>query len=419
VQDNDVAAQGMLRDPLDSASRSYVVPEIVSESGTISQVRLSNLSADAVEATLYFTPRGADGFDPVRVPSARVVVPPGEVVSLSDPLRYLFGLSGRGQLEVRAPGAAIGRLTVSASTVSASSPDRRLAEIPVLQRSEGATAGVTHLVPGVVSDAQTRTDLVLVETSGTGGVRRGETRVRVPRYGMKLVADVAALLGGGSLAASRFEVLAAGGGGSLVALGKVVDRDSGSVPDGVRVWSRLLASPANGAPGGDNPVVPVGSEIVTGFAGGANRALHLDGLSLAIDSAEKARWAVVIAEVGGFTGQLVVDLREPGSIVPIKSITLTVPRRGALTLDSVFKALGLEGKTPKQLTNVRCTLRPLPGSNALFTAVGVQIDPLSGEARIVSFSPAGGVRPSGPSLAGSGELLAPPDVPDRRRPVRR
>ncbi len=91
VQDNDAVRTGAGRSSLlDPGSRSFVIPGIVSGTAAgapvISRLRLTNVGSDAVQADLFFTPSGTDGFDTAGVKRATLVVPPNDVVTLTDPI---------------------------------------------------------------------------------------------------------------------------------------------------------------------------------------------------------------------------------------------------------------------------------------------------------------------------------------------
>src|SRR5206468_4187607 len=125
--------------------------------------------SDAVQAELFFTPREADGLDQSAVNTATIVVPPNDVVTLTDPLVQLFGLAPpkSGALEVRAAPEKVGFLTVT-SAVDAPAPAGGTFgfQLPTVLRGEGAHLGVAHLISGITETPGYRTNLILAETTG-------------------------------------------------------------------------------------------------------------------------------------------------------------------------------------------------------------------------------------------------------------
>lgn len=246
VQDDAVprAAEGRL--PLGPQEESRIVPQLVSATTAagdplVSIVRLSNGGNETVQVDLVATPDGADGFDGTSIRGRTVLVPANDVVVLNDPLRQIFGLpAGSAALEVRAANGRIGSIDVSASVARSAADQRSGYEVPVFGRAEGARAGRTLVVRGVRSDTETRTTLVLAETSGVEAVSarvelvdgegsvRGATTVVVPRYGRREVSDVAAVLAAnGALQAASVRVTAESGGGTVAAVALVLRRTDG------------------------------------------------------------------------------------------------------------------------------------------------------------------------------------------------
>ena len=221
VQDNDrVAVSGGRATSLDVSARSFIVPEVISESisggRAVTRLRLTNNGGDSVQAELVFTPAGADGFDATAVKRAVVIVPPNDVVTLTDPLIQVFaGNDGSlGQLEVRIPRERLGLIAVTASTVFLGIGSTAI--IPVVTRSEGARSANPHVIYLPPAPSATTT-LTLAETSGLdrATVRvvndSGQTIVTqdVPRYGMKRISVGAS---------SRLEINVDSGGGSIIGL---------------------------------------------------------------------------------------------------------------------------------------------------------------------------------------------------------
>ncbi len=255
VQDNDQPATlGGRTTPLPRGAKSYIVPSVVRGTSAIgntfvSRLLLSNAGNDAVQAELVYAPTELDGWDPSRVRRAVVVVPPNDVVSLTDPLVQLYGLTppAVGALEVRAAAEKIGFLTVT-STVDAPSEKGGTFgfQLPTFERGEGAHLGEPQVIPGIVATAALRTNLILAETTGLDGAKVkvtlsdrsgnvvGFERVDVPRYGHKQLSGVAGRLGapGGVLELGRLDVEVESGAGAVSSVVTQID----NVTDDAVTW---------------------------------------------------------------------------------------------------------------------------------------------------------------------------------------
>jgi hypothetical protein len=235
VQDNDLPAQSAGRPPLEPAVRSYVVPQIVNvttASGRrTSRVRISNSGGAAAAADLFFTPAGADGGDATQVRRATVAVPANDVVTLTDPLSEVFGISSPsvGQLEVRAAADAIQFLTVTSDTfVPLPTGGSFSYVLPVAQRGEGARLNAGHTIAGVTATAAVRPSLILSETSGvdvagghvtiydSAGNRVGSAPFSLLRDGELQIDDVVNAAGGTTLAGGRLDIAVESGNGSVM-----------------------------------------------------------------------------------------------------------------------------------------------------------------------------------------------------------
>jgi hypothetical protein len=248
VQDNDVLpASPDPRGSLSSSSSSFIVPSVVNarsasgDTSFVSRVRLSNASPEAVQADLVFTPAGADGFDASAVRRFRLTVPGNDVVTLTDPLVSVLGLSppAVGQLEVRADPARLEQLTVSSAVDAASSSGGSFGfQLPTARRGEGATLSERHVLSGVFATSALRTNLILAETTGLDhaavravlydqdGLRKGEALLDVPRYG-QLQLSVTALGATSDLATGQIELTVESGGGAVLGLVTVIDNANG------------------------------------------------------------------------------------------------------------------------------------------------------------------------------------------------
>jgi hypothetical protein len=236
VQDNTEFETGSGRASLSSVSdRSFIVPTVTSESlgggaQRFTRLRLTNVSGGSVQTDLYYVPTDQDGYDG-DVKRATVVLPPNDIVNITDPLVQVFGLSRplSGQLEIRAAPEKVGLITVAASTETRPVGGGAFQQNqPVLLRGEGAIVGSSHVVAGVLRDGNVVPDLVLAETTGrdaatvrvtlrdSSGAARGERQVTVPRYGRAAIADVVQALGGGPEGSGfRLDLVVEDGGGAV------------------------------------------------------------------------------------------------------------------------------------------------------------------------------------------------------------
>ncbi len=246
VQDNDdlpVTAGRSTR--LDLATRSFIVPEVVSRDVAgarplVSRLRLTNVGGEAVQAEIVFTPAGADGFDVTRVARTTVVLPPNDLLTLTDPLLQLFHLSrpASGTLEVRIPRDRLGLVAVTSAVIGGHGGY----VVPTVNRGEGARTGSPHVIAGISSSGPVTTSLTLAETSGVDGAnvrvaifdnlgtRVGETTASITRYGSKRFDSI------GSVPQGRLDITVEEGGGSIVGMSVV-----GSVDAGATLVSRPIA----------------------------------------------------------------------------------------------------------------------------------------------------------------------------------
>jgi hypothetical protein len=249
VQDNDdlpVSSGRATR--LDLATRSFIVPEVVSRASSgalplVSRLRLSNVGGESVQAELVYTPAGTDGFDASAVRRTTVVLPPNDLLTLTDPLQQLFHLArpASGSLEVRVPSERLGLVAVSSSVIGGNGGF----VVPTVNRGEGARSGSPHVIAGITSNGSTTTSLTLAETSGVdaanvrvalfdaAGTRKGETTAAIARYGSKRFDDISSLISGASIVGGRLELTVESGGGSVMATAIV-----GSVDGGATLVSR-------------------------------------------------------------------------------------------------------------------------------------------------------------------------------------
>lgn len=239
VEDNTmVAVAGGRAAPLEPGERSLIVPLVVSRGReAYSRLWIGNSGTDAVQVELLFTPAGSDGFG-AAVRRASFLIPPNDLLVLTDPLSRLLGLTttASGQIEIRASPERIGLLTVGSSIDAPRSEGTFRQRVPILVRGEGARTGFPHVVSGIVSRSGVRTRLMLMETSGRdsavvrlvlidrSSVHRGARTITVPRHGVSEINDLVPTAFDGG----RIEVSVESGGGSVVALALVETTSGGS-----------------------------------------------------------------------------------------------------------------------------------------------------------------------------------------------
>jgi hypothetical protein len=289
VQDNDrIAVTSGRATSLDVSARSFIIPEVISQ--TISggraatRVRLTNTGGDSVQAEMVFTPNGADGFDATAVKRGVVVVPPNDVVTLTDPLAQIFsaGEGALGQIEVRVPRERLGLIAVSASTVFIGTGSSAI--IPVVTRSEGARVATPHVIylppiPGVTIT------LTLAETSGLdkASVRMasdtGQTITQdVPRYGMKRFSVNAA---------TRFDITVESGGGSIIGLASLGNATVLSRPLTERVSASALARAfAKIKPEATTPSVTTVVPVISGSTSAGSAPSYKTSIGLVAQSSQ-------------------------------------------------------------------------------------------------------------------------------------
>ncbi len=243
VQDNDIRPTAAGRGAaLDASSRSLIVSEVVSRPSGRSTLHLSNLGSELVQVELFFTPQGADGFDPARVKRATITIPANDVVALHDPLVQLWSLEtpAQGQIEVRADPTRIGLLGVRSDVVKSADTGGEFGYPSAIHiRGEGASVRNDHLIVGVTSDARTRPVLTIAETSGVDraivkitlddkdGNRKGERSEELPRYGTIELDEISTLLGAANADGARIGIEVTSGGGSVTGVAKLLDRVTG------------------------------------------------------------------------------------------------------------------------------------------------------------------------------------------------
>jgi hypothetical protein len=230
--------------PPDTGELSLIVPSVRSGSGRSTALYLTNTAGTQLPLELVWTPEGLDGFDENGVKRVSLIVPPNDVVTLTDPLPQLFATTGdaAGSLEVRSSAEKLGALVVRSEVRSAVAGGGSFGYLmPVAYRGEGARVGVIHRVTGVISNSTFRSVLVVSETTGRdkaslrlslfdkNGAKRGEQTIALGRYGSKTIDDVAAALSGGAdIDAGMIHVEVTADGGAVLAVLTVSDRTSGS-----------------------------------------------------------------------------------------------------------------------------------------------------------------------------------------------
>jgi len=224
--------------PLGPGDPSMIVPFVAGGAAIV----VTNNGSDAVAVDLVYTPEGIDGFDASAVLRASIVIPPNDVVNLTDPLVQIFGKAADATGSIEILSAKLAQLAIRAEgRRAASGGGVYTTSMPVAMRGEGARIDSPHRVAGIASSGDTKTSLIVSETSGrekttahialydSSGTKRGEQTIDLGRYGTMRIDDVTqALAGGASLTAARVDIDVPLGGGAVIALAVVTDRTSGA-----------------------------------------------------------------------------------------------------------------------------------------------------------------------------------------------
>jgi len=418
VQDNDAPSQSSGRPQLAAGLRSYTVPRVVSADSsaghTSSRLRLSNASSDALTADLFLTPAGVDGGDPA-VRHAAIVVPPNDVVTLTDPLLEIFALTNTaGQMEVRTSPDRIASLTVTAETFAPSASGGTFGYVvPVVTRGEGARSGTPHTIAGLTASATLRPMLVLAETTGIGsaaghaavydtaGTKVGELSFSVPRNGELEYADLLSAVHGPATISGRVDLTVDSGGGAVVGVLILSDTRQASAAvivsqpiggatkigkngvNGASASRYVISGVGNGAP----TPSPVNTSTVMVFAATATAAAHFDlfyvdaidssrvlAASLDVPQGQTKEIANVMEQLfnlsSGTTaqGRVIVDATNGGTIA-----ARLVSSNGTTT-NIVGSSLPVIGSTSEALTSARPGMqRPI-----YFDGLEQSIDPTRG-----------------------------------------
>ncbi|HUO83689.1 MAG TPA: hypothetical protein VM534_01120 [Thermoanaerobaculia bacterium] len=332
VQDNTAFEIDEGRDSLfDLTERSFVIPTVTTRTlgngdRVFTRLRISNVGAAAVQTEIFYTPTGADGFgDSVR--KATVLIPPNDVVNLTDPLAQLFSIAGSssGQMEIRAAAEKIGLLIVTSAIETTTRTGGVYAQgVPTLIRGEGTRIGTPHRIGGFVASGTWSPALTLAETTGrettsvrvslfdANGAKKGDRLVSVPQYGRAEIENVVSALGGGaSMSGGRIDLAVESGGGAVagvVAMTSTAGSGSSFVStpsvDGppFSTLGRMIDGNALGSSNGetDRFVAPL---VVNGVAPLSGQAAIRTALALLADSAGEASFNLRF--VNGSTGSII------------------------------------------------------------------------------------------------------------------
>lgn len=201
----------------------------------VSDLILTNPTSNPINATLYFTPRGADGLTAYR--EATVDVPARSSRTFSDVVATVFGTTGAGSIEVTSP-----NLVVSSRTFTTRSGGGTYGQgyPPVRFNRDGQInfSVLKSLVGGGVVKGTFRTNLTLCEVWGDGvgvrielydrsGARIGERDETVPAYGNIQINDVVAKLSSAAtLTEGTVRVFPTSGAGWVAGFLSIVDNTS-------------------------------------------------------------------------------------------------------------------------------------------------------------------------------------------------
>ena len=159
---------------------ALIVPAVASAKGLggsqfVSDVRLTNTSAESARYNVLFTPSGTDGTRIAK--QASIDVPAGQTIALDDVLRSWYGAGTNpvtGVLDIRPlrTGASPSALTKSRTTLGSSrtynvTPNGTFGQfIPAVPFSQFAGKGQTLTMNELSESTQFRTNLGIVEASG-------------------------------------------------------------------------------------------------------------------------------------------------------------------------------------------------------------------------------------------------------------
>ena len=388
VQDSDapaVVAGRTIR--LDLATRSFIVPEVVSRTASnglplVSQLRLSNIGGGSVQAELIFTPEGSDGFDANAVKRTIVVVPPNDVVTLIDPLVQIFRLSrpARGSIEIRLPAERIGLLRVTAAVISLGSGGGFVT--PVVTRGEGARIGSPQSLTGITSNTSTTTSLTLTETTGidkatvqltlydANGASVGTATLDVPPYGVKHFDNLTAALNAPPVDPGQLQITVTTGGGAVSGVATVGSADGGATFISAPLINSASKAVLSFSRSEDtNPAVSVKTVVPV-----------LASSAAASGSSPNFKTAIAFAAPYGFSGTFFATFLEAGGGNASPRQTITVAPSGTKIYADVVK--DLFGKSPTAGSifveipsggKVYATLQPIAGSTASAPARELQL----------------------------------------------
>ena|GEM_PF-282085 len=140
--------------PLGAGEMSAIVPFVASGTAVI----VTNSGGDPVPVDMVYTPEGSDGFDAATVLRASIVIPPNDVVSLTDPLVQIFSKAADATGSIEILSAKLAQLAIRAE-VRKPAIDKQgnstggvyTSVMPVAMRGEGARVGSAHRVAGITS----------------------------------------------------------------------------------------------------------------------------------------------------------------------------------------------------------------------------------------------------------------------------
>jgi hypothetical protein len=403
VQDNgQTAATSSRATRLEPDARSFVVPEAVSRvlspgNGLATRLRLSNVGSDAVQVDLIYTPAGSDGFD-ATVRRSTIVVPPNDVVTLTDPLVQILGVPrpADGQLEVRVPRERLGLIGVTSSTVNLGGSGG--SAIPVVNRGDGARlGGAKQVVFGVTANASQRTTLIFDETSGTDGAhvavmlfdgngqQLGQSRgYALKAYGHVHLDDAVTLFTANAVEGGRVECIVDSGAGAVMAMTIVGPPATGN-------GATFLSQPGDANAAGKGVMAYyAGKPVPTPTIVSIPLATIIPVLGASTSSGASPTYQTLATFVapGSLGGMFTATFRRSGSLVsPV--VTFPLAAGGTKQVGDLVGLFGLPANTQGGVyvqgptgSKVSATLNftaPIPGAPAL-SAGGLPLLSLSSEA---------------------------------------
>jgi len=307
--------------------------------------------------------------------------------------------------------------SVVSSAASAASTAATLAQALLRGVAPSANVSATTVVPvlGTTSaGTNTRTTLGLAAPIGSAATFTAifrEAAGNLPPVTRSIPVGSGAVVVFRDVLAELFAATSPGTAGTILVEG----------PTAGKVYAILETVGSSGQASPPNTFLPLPttlSDAVTSAASLAQRPLFYDGLEQSIDISRGSRWILLLNEVSGASGAVVVRLYEAGNRNrPIAERDVSIAANEQVKLDTVFSLLGLDAPDRrKDRTNVAVVVFARAGG-ARVAATAVSTDNITGEVKALPLMPTVGSGSVSVSLVSP--VLPAPEQPKKRRAVRR